>query len=234
MVSTKAPSYHADMGRDSGILRAGFPFVLSFAIYAVGGLAPAALRADGVYGRFDGDLTASLEAGGGARVSAGEAQGAVTAAFRLRYLDAVGPVLIGEWTPNDGARLVVGLELRPLFPALLFSGLSTGSEWLDLWIASFGVEMGMALDDDGGNLGLGLAVGVACELPLLLPSHSAASGFGPGVNLRLFARHRSAPSGAVAGPAAAASDWVLAAALVFRWSMHSGLVSLEPPRYRNE
>lgn len=192
-------------------------------LFAVTG--PTTARGDGVYGRFEGDLTVSAAAGAGVRWAGPEDGAVATASLRFRYLDAVGPLVAGEWSPGGRGRVLLGLELRPLFPALLFSGLSSGNAWLDLWLQSIGVDLAMAFEDDGQALGVAFVVGLACELPLLMPHRADAPDRWPGINLRLLTRHRAAPAGAIAGPAAGASDWLLAAELVFWFTADAGLVN---------
>jgi hypothetical protein len=77
-------------------------------------LAARADHADGLYGRFDGDLTLSATAGGGV-VLGSDDKAAALGELRLRYLETAGLVVGVEWRPEGGERLIAGMDLRPVF-----------------------------------------------------------------------------------------------------------------------
>jgi hypothetical protein len=149
-------------------------------------IASAEAPGDGLYHRWDaGDLMLALGAGGGvASPEVGPAQALATLELRARVLDLAGPFVVYRAAPSTAFEhaLLVGVEIRPFFPALLFTGASTGQEWVDLFVESIGVDLGGAFRLDG-ELRASLVVGITIELPLLLPSRSPTR-----VGLRLEAR----------------------------------------------
>lgn len=189
-------------------------------------LVASAAKADGVYGRFAGEFTGAAGLGGGVLFGDSDAEGALTAELRMRFLDAAGPFVAGTWVPGGAGQWIVGAELRPLFPALVFAGFASGSEWFDLWIQSLSVELGVSLAEQQGSFGAALLVGLGIEVPLVLPSQWAN-----GVFLRLQGRHRSSSSRAVAGVPGGVDEWFAGGVLVVRWSMSTGWVTREPSRY---
>lgn len=184
---------------------------------------------DGLYGRFDGDLVLSAGLGGG--VTLGDEGGATGLVdLRARFLDTGGLVLAPQLGPGGALRVVAGVEVRPLFPALFLLGAWTGSAFWDLLIDSVGFELGVAVDrvaDD--ERGVGLMLGFGLDVPLLLPDGDAE-----GLFLRLAARHVRAGEWDLNGPAGGASDWMLHAVLTFRGLTSLGLATREPPRFRPE
>ena len=187
---------------------------------------------DGLYGRFDSDFTLAVGVGGGAtwrqEPDAGHAvHGTAVADARLLVLDAAGPFLSARWGPHAGAYVLAGVELRPLFPALFLLNLSTGHEWVDLFVQSLSVELGAAMLPLSGDLGVGLAVGLGVEVPLLVPTR-----FAQGLSLRIGARRITAGPGDRNGPDRRASEWSLLTSLVIKTSVGSTTASREPRRYR--
>jgi hypothetical protein len=202
-------------------------FVLAALVLAGSpGKASADESRDGLYGRWDRDLVLALGAGGGATVAGGDAAPIVAGEARLRFLGAAGPVVSGAWARGAQSHLFVGVELRPLFPALFLLDLSTNRPFVDLLLQSISVELGPAFLLDGhGSTGLG--VGLALEVPLIYPTV-----FAQGLWLRLDARRvlASAEWASINGPTR--SHWALMATLVVALGIDAGLVDLEPPRYR--
>ena len=186
-------------------------------------------HADGLYGRFDGDVMIAGGVGGGVAVDRDEVSGLVTAEFRARYLDAVGPFALVEGWSSGWARVVVGVDVRPLFPTLFLLNAFTGNEWLDLTLQSLGLELGVGVGPLGGpdEVGAAWVVGMAAEFPVVLPSV-----FGQGMFFRLAARHTTAGSQDVAAPSSGASDWTVTLSWLIRGSVGLGVASLEPRRYR--
>ena len=168
---------------------------------------------DGVYARFDSDTTLAIVGGAGVSLDGQSTELTVSAELRARVIDAAGPVVGLRWRSGSGSYLLGGVELRPFFPAFFLLNLDTQSEWLDLFIQSFSVEIGAALFPfDDKDFGVGLAVGLAVELPLLLPSGAPAPVHG--LFLRLSARRVDATRSFQATPDSVdRSDWTLTAAL---------------------
>ena len=85
-----------------------------------GASANAQRRGDGLYGRWDRGLTLSFGAGPGVTWLNGKADPNVVGEARFLVADAAGVVLSGRWGPDSGQHLFLGVDLRPLFPALFF------------------------------------------------------------------------------------------------------------------
>lgn len=193
-------------------------------------LSPTVARAegdgDGVYGRFDHALVLTLGAGAGVGFVEGDPslRGAFDARFRI--ISAGGPFASFALGADGLHHLVLGVELRPLFPALFLQDMSTGHEWLDLFLSSLGVDLGAAVLFPDGDVGL--AWGLSLELPIVSPSR-----FAEGVFLRLFARHVNGDGALLAVRAAdRADEWLLGAQLVFGLGLSSWPAGWEPPRHR--
>lgn len=167
---------------------------------------------DGLYGRFDGELALSVGVGGGLTEVEARGRGAsVVGEVRLRYLDAAGVFLAGRWGPGVSEHLALGVELRPLFPALFFEDLWTGHEFWDLLIQSVGVELGVATLPLNEAWGYGLAAGGGLEIPVVLPSQWA-----DGVWLRLGGRYVRGSTGDQGGPDTPHDEWTLYATLAIK------------------
>jgi hypothetical protein len=190
---------------------------------------------DGVYDRFDRDLTIATDVGGGLVLDGVDPRPTLTADLRFRIIDAAGPAIGLRWGPaGDGGsghgHVFVGVELRPLFPALFLLDLSTGNEWVDLFVQSVGIELGAALFPFDGDFGVGLAVGLSLSVPLLLPSKTR--GTFQSIALRLGARRIDATAAFQGTPTEDRSEWTVSAALSFAFAARLGAASWEPPRYR--
>jgi len=190
---------------------------------------------DGVYDRFDRDLTVAADVGGGMVLDGVDPRATVTADLRFRIIDAAGPAIGLRWGPADDVgsghgHVFVGVELRPLFPALFLLDMSTGNEWVDLFIQSFGIELGAALFVFDDDFGVGLAVGLSLSIPLLLPSWT--EGPFQSIALRLGARRVDATASFRGAPEVDRSEWTISAALSFAFAARIGAASWEPPRYR--
>lgn len=142
----------------------------AFALAA--GAARAEERADGSYGRLDGDLTLVGALGGvvAARGPRGEAE------LRLRYLESVG--LFGTY--EDGATfgsaaepervVTVGLETRPLFLSRWLTGNESLHPRMDLTVDSLALEFGATWSQPAGQAfasRAGIQAGLGLEVPLL-------------------------------------------------------------------
>jgi len=188
--------------------------------------AQAQARGDGVYGRFDTDLSVQVDVGAGLIQSSG-AQMSFVAELRARVIDAAGLVVAVDAAPSGPDHVFVGLELRPLWPALFLMDASTGHERWDLLLQSLGIELGAGLTPLGDGLGVGLSWGVGVEVPLWLPDVIAR-----GIWLRLGARRQAAHASAAGAPNTAESAWLAYAALAIRGGLDLGFAAWEPPRYR--
>jgi hypothetical protein len=128
---------------------------------------------DGVYGRLTGDVVFSVEAGGGVALVNGAARGGFSAALRFRYLDMAGAFVRTDFA-FGGARtdaISVGVDLRPLLFARVFSDWEHGPRWLDLMVDSIGLDMGVSWIDAGApwrnGSGLAFLLGGGIEFPLV-------------------------------------------------------------------
>jgi hypothetical protein len=152
------------------------------------------MAADGAYGRLDGDLAFSIEAGvseawpGESLATRGRALYLQTAGVFVQYDDA-----LGVDVQPLARSLVAGLELRPLFLARFAEDLERGPAMVDLWLDSFGIGLGVyrSWHNEGycnppGDLrpcrDLGMELSTGFELPLL-PHHD-----GPFLGLRIALR----------------------------------------------
>lgn len=184
-------------------------------------------RGDGAYGRLQEDMTLSLLVGGGATWPAeGDTQGSLITEFRARFYDAAGPVVGLRWSP-DSEHVFVGLELRPLWPALFLMDMSTGHRFVDLTLQSLSVELGAAVSPLGEGRGVGFAWGLGLELPL-----GPSARLPGGLWLRLAVRRVRAPASWQATPDTDASEWTLSSALVLRFGVRTSAPRREPTRYR--
>ena len=112
-------------------------------------------------------------------------------------------------------------------PALFLQTMSTGHEWLDVFLQSLGFELGAGFALDGHGH-VGLAWGLAIEVPLVVPSR-----FAEGVYLRLAARHVNAsPSYQLTDDARDRSEWTGYATLVFQLGLGNRVAKWSPPRFR--
>lgn len=205
-------------------------FALALALLALVPASAAAQDGDGVYGRLDGDLTLSAGLMGGAvtndRVHPAWT-GSVSLELRARILDSGGIFAIGEWRPEGDSRVIVGVDVRPLFLPRFLLGWETGSQWADLLIDSIGLDLGAAIGPFDHAAGVGLAIGFGIDVPLFLPERTSG-----GVFLRLGARYVTASALDQAAPYGGTSDWVLLAGLDFRALVATGLPGWSAPRYR--
>ncbi len=141
---------------------------------------------DTTYGRIAGDLT--LVFGAGATFGPNAPRAALD--LRLRYLDTAGLFVSYEdglsATSSDPRRVAVaGFELRPLFLARWLSGRELSVARLDLFIDSFGLELGAFVEQptDGSFVDRpGLQASLGLEVPIL------ASASGPWIGLHGGAR----------------------------------------------
>lgn len=185
-------------------------------------------RGDGLYGRWDEDLVLSFGAGSG--VAVGEnvdpARAQLVGSASMRFYGAAGPLVAGAWAPSAPQHVFVGVEVRPLFPGVFLLDMSTGRAFVDLFLQSLALELGAAFLVDGER-SVGLAFGVAVEVPLVRPDV-----FGQGFWLRLGMRRIAASSRFQSVEREAESHYVLQASLVISAGIDSGMQNAEPPRFR--
>jgi hypothetical protein len=175
--------------------------------------------ADGSHGRFDGDLAMAAAAG----VTIGPRGLRATSDLRLRYLSTAGIFASYEDGPAMGSNadprraLALGLELRPLFFARWATDREIGSPRLDLFIDSFGLELGVAFaQPEGARFGArpALQLGIGVELPIF-PRAS-----GPFVALHGGARCSAAALSG--GPMTGPSDRALYLTIAIGWQQLFG------------
>jgi len=193
-----------------------------------GASADAQRQGDGLYGRWDRGLTLALGAGPGATWRDQKADPNVVGEIRFLVADVAGVVLSGRWGPDSGQDLFLGVDLRPLFPALFLLYKQTWNEFTDLMLQSIFVEIGPAflLDGDGST---GLGVGFGFGIPLYRPLTTVR-----GLWLRIAARHVNAdPSYRNTQLDSVRSQWTLYSTFVVRLGFKSKLSRWEPPKERD-
>lgn len=194
---------------------------------------------DGVYRRFDGDLGVGLDLGGGYRLRTrdealpGGGYGEVGA--RLRVLDTGGPFVSYRHAAGDpdAGLLLVGIELRPLFPALYLLDIRL-AEFPALLLESLSLELGAAIGPlslaGAGEVGVGWVLGFGLEIPLALPSWLRAPW--RAIVLRLSGRRTFVGPDQRGGPSTRVGGWELGLALGLRFGVDAGIARWEPRRYR--
>ncbi|MDQ3034586.1 MAG: hypothetical protein M3Y87_19410 [Myxococcota bacterium] len=196
-------------------------------------LPPSRARADEgdtVYGRLDGDLALSVGIGGGVAFldrTGPDVTGTTTIELRARLVDTGGLLIAPEWRPEGDSRVVIALDLRPLFLVRFLSNLQSGDRWLDLFVDSIGIDLGVAVGPLSSEVGLATAVGLGVDVPLFLPD-----GVHGGVFLRLAARWVGALASDQLAPPGGTQDVIAIAVLTVRGMADLGLAGWEPPRYR--
>ncbi len=129
---------------------------------------PLDTRSDGVYGRFDGDV--SVNASALLELSPGGPAPAVRAAAHYLWM-AGAYVGLGRITsgPASDQVLSAGVEFRPAFVPRWTLGLETGPSFVDLAIDSISLSLGAFwASPQGGEFGdeLGLELGLGGGVPL--------------------------------------------------------------------
>lgn len=186
-------------------------------------------QGDGAYGRLDADLALSAALGAGAAFgdrNGADATLALGLELRARLVETAGLFLAAEWRPEGSSRVVVGVDLRPVFLARFFLGAETGQEWIDLLVDSIGLDLGAALGPLDAGVGVGTAVGLGLDVPLHVP--------GPGdplVFLHLSGRWVSGLPSDRLGPVGGTDDVVVLGLLGVRGLVDVGLAGWEPARY---
>lgn len=212
----------------TGGARLGVMVGLVLVLSSLGASASAQRQGDGLYGRWNRGLTLALGAGGGATWLDHQADPNVIGEGRFLIADVAGIVLGGRWGPDSGQHLFLGVDLRPLFPALFFLYKQTWNEFLDLVLQSIFVEVGPAFLLDGDR-STGLGVGFGFAIPLYRPLTALE-----GLWLRLATRYVNAdPSHRNTQPTPDPTRWTLYATFVVRLGFRSSLSGWEPRRYRH-
>lgn len=193
-------------------------------------VAPArADEGDTVYGRLDGDLVLSAGIGGGIalhdRVHP-DVTGTTTIELRARLLDTGGLLIAPEWRPEGDSRVVVAVDVRPVFLARLLMNHESGDRWLDLFVDSIGLDLGLAIGPLSSEVGLGAAVGLGVDVPLFVPD-----GVRGGLFLRLAARWVGALASDQLAPPGGTNDLAVLAVLTVRGTASLGIARWEPARY---
>lgn len=193
-----------------------------------GGSASAQRGGDGLYGRWDRGLVLAFGVGPGATWISREADISIVGETRLLVADAAGFVLSGRWGPDSGHYLFLGVDLRPLFPALFFLYKQTWNEFADLMLQSVYVELGAAFALDGDQSSA-LGVGFGFGIPIYRPRKTLR-----GLWFRIGTRYISAdPADRNTQPAVDRSEWTLYLTFVVRLGFKLNIGRWEPARYRH-
>lgn len=186
---------------------------------------PGVSAQDGAYGRLDGDLTLEGALGGGATYEQEAWSGAALAELRARYLDVAGVMLAGEFRPEGASRVLLAVDVRPLFLLRFLTNATFGDRYWDVWLDSIGFDLGVAFAPLDERIGAALAIGFGFDVPLVF-----FEGYS-GLSLRLFGRHVAALPSDRFGPDNGLHDWVAGALLVLRGQATTGLPEWAPRRY---
>jgi hypothetical protein len=127
--------------------------------------------ADGVYGRFEGDLDIGFGAGVDATTEA--TLGAVRGS--LHYFSTIGVYLgyadaLGSANESDRRRLSLGVDLRPAFIPRWSKNIEQGPSFVDLTLDSISLGVGVWwADPPGGSFGdrRGLEASLGLGVPLM-------------------------------------------------------------------
>lgn len=197
-------------------------------------LLPGAARADEgdtVYGRLSGDLVLSAGLGGGVALNdrvGPDPTATTTLELRGRIVDSGGLFLAAEWRPEGDSRVLIGVDLRPVFLARFLLNMQAGDPWVDLFVDSIGLDLGVALGPLDEDVGAATALGLGFDVPLVLPDGAA---FG-GVFFRVATRWVGALATDQAAPSGGVNDLVVLGVLTVRGVANLGLGPWEPARYR--
>lgn len=182
---------------------------------------------DGLYGRWDRGLTLALGAGPGVTWRDGDTDISVVGEARLLVADVAGLALAGRWGPDSGQYLFVGVDIRPLFPALFFLYKQTWNPFADLLLQSIYLEVGAGFLLDGDQ-SAGLGVGFGLGIPVYRPLKTLR-----GLWFRIGARYIDAkPTDRNIPPGVDRTEWTLFMTFVVRLGFKVNIAGWEPPRYR--
>lgn len=195
---------------------------------------PSLARAQGgdtIYGRFDGDLVLSAGLGGGIAIADRrhpDVTGTTTIELRARLLDTGGLLVAPEWRPEGDSRVVVAVDLRPVFLVRFLLNMESGDRYLDLFVDSIGLDVGAAITPLDADVGIAFAFGWGVDVPIWVPER-----IGGAVSLRLGGRYVGALPGDQLGPTGGTDDVAVLAVLNVRGVVDLGIAAWEPPRYRD-
>ena len=183
-----------------------------------------AQHGDGLYARWDYDLAVMTEVGAGGARWDDDWSLTLNGGVHALFFGVGGPMVAARWA--DGAvpeHLIVGVDVRPLFPALFFLYKPTWHEFWDLFIQSFSIELGAAFVF-ADTTDVGFSAGFAFEVPLFRrDAHRVA--------LRAATRRIKAPASFL-GVNRTATEWSVRGGLVWYVGTDIGAARWEAPRYR--
>lgn len=200
------------------------------AVLAVPSLARAQGGGDTIYGRFDGDLVLSAGLGGGIAIADRrhpDVTGTTTIELRARLLDTGGLLVAPEWRPEGDSRVVIAVDLRPVFLVRFLLNAESGDRYLDLFVDSIGIDVGAAITPLDADVGVAFAFGWGVDVPIWVPER-----IGGAVSLRVGGRYVGALPGDQLGPTGGTDDVAILAVLNVRGVVDLGIAAWEPPRYR--
>jgi hypothetical protein len=161
-----AGGHHTTRGRRPAGLCA---LIYVYAVTAPPATASAAeAGADGVYGRFDGDLDVGVALGGEVERDAARAAARAT----LHYFSTAGVYATYRDAFSrddpDGRLVSLGVDMRPLFMARWSQGWETGPALLDLLVDSASLSLGAYWGSSAhqGHASRGLELGLGAGVPL--------------------------------------------------------------------
>lgn len=184
---------------------------------------------DTVYDRLDGDLTLSIGIGGGIAFfdrTGPDVTGTTTLEARARILDSGGLLVSPEWRPLGDSRLIVALDLRPLFLIRFFTNLESGDRYIDLFVDSIGIDLGIAVLPLSHEVGVATAIGLGLDIPLYLPN-----GARGGLFLRVSSRYVGASPTDQLAPRGGTDDLAVLFVLTVRGIADLGISRWNTPRY---
>lgn len=205
--------------------RFAWAWVVASAVWAALATPANAQTGDGVYGRLDSST--SVVFGAGASLETGSWDAAALLDARIRVFDCAGLATSLTLAPDTRARMFTGVELRPFFPGLFLQSMSTGRQFVDLFVQSFGVELGAEVALAKGT-SVGFVWGLSIEIPILSPER-----FAHGLGLRLGMRHTAIFGDSRPNPAADASSYRLYALLAIGFDAGRAIADWEPVRHRH-
>ena len=164
---------------------------------------------DGIYGRFDGDLSLYGGAGAVLRLEGDDQKGAASLELDALFLDAAGPFFAIDIAPEAPDQIALGIQLRPLFPARFFLNRFFENAFLNRTIESLHLEIGTGFRSLAGDAEIGVLVGTGIDIPLTAPMKYW------GLVLRLGARYLRIRDDQQNGGLETRNQWTLRATFLF-------------------
>ena len=181
---------------------------------------------DGLYHRWDEDFSLMLGAGVGAAHFDDDWDLTYNAEVHALFFSMGGPMVAGRLAKGISRdHLILGVDIRPLFPALFFLYKPTWHEFWDLLIQSVSVELGAALIFDN-DVDVAFAFGLGFEIPIARIRESSHR-----VALKLASR-RIKGAASFLGTDKKQTEWSIHSAFVWYIGFPIGAASWEPRRYR--